>query len=131
MRDEHPIREEERARRASEQTHGQFAGPLDPFMREIGIEKLGEVGRLNTRSEADAVVGQRLVVIAGEDADSLRRIDDQLEDTKQNFEAEPLIVEEVAEEDDPGPVSSLSRSPPRRSAPAPPPARAGLHASRR
>ena len=43
--DEHPVGEEERARRAREQSHGQFAGPLDPFMREIGIEKISEVRR--------------------------------------------------------------------------------------
>ena len=39
MGDEHPIREEQRPRRASEQTHRQLAGPLDPFMREISVEK--------------------------------------------------------------------------------------------
>ena len=111
MGDEHPVGEEERARRAREQSHRQFAGPLDPFMREICIEEIGEVGRLHARSEADAIIGQRLVVIAGEDADELRRVDDQLEHTKQNFQSEPLIVEEVAEEYDPRLVP-LFRSPP-------------------
>jgi hypothetical protein len=34
-------------------------------------------------------------VIAGEDADELRGIDEELEHTKQNFQSESLIVEEV------------------------------------
>ena len=102
MSDEHPIREEQRPRRASEQTHGELAGPLDPFMRQISVKKIGEVGRLHTGSEANAVIGQRLVVIAGEDADSLRRVDDQVEYPKQDFKAEPPVVEQVAEEDDAG-----------------------------
>ena len=51
-------------------------------------------------------------MIAGEDADEFRRIDEELEHTKQDFQSEPLIVEEVAKEYDPRAGSCVPKSAP-------------------
>ena len=70
MGDEQPVREEQRARRLREEAHRQLARAPDPFMRQVGVEEIREVGGRDARGEAVAVVGQRLVMIAGDDADS-------------------------------------------------------------
>ena len=49
-------------------------------------------------------------MIAGDDADALGRVDDQLEDPQQNLEPVALVVEQVAEKDDPRPARRLARS---------------------
>jgi hypothetical protein len=38
-------------------------------------------------------------VIAGKNADEVESVKDEFEDTKEHFESEPVVVEEVAEEE--------------------------------
>ena len=49
--DEQAVGEEQSARRAREEAHGQLAGALDPFMREVRVQELGEVGRRHGRAK--------------------------------------------------------------------------------
>jgi hypothetical protein len=51
-------------------------------------------------------------VIAGQDADELRGIDEELKHTKQNFQPESLIVEEVTKEYYPSAASPVPKSAP-------------------
>ena len=95
------VGKEERARRVRDETHRDLAGALDPLMGEIGIQEVGEIRWRHARGEVPAIVGQSFVMISGDDADLLWSIDDQREEPHEELDPKPLVVEEVAQKDDP------------------------------
>lgn len=69
-------------------------------MSQVGVQKVGEIRRRYARGKAATVIRERFVVIACNDADLLRRRDDQLENPQQHFEPESLVIDEIAEKND-------------------------------
>lgn len=100
MSDEQAVRQEQRVRRLREQSNGKLARALDPLVCEIGVKEVGKVAGRYARSEAVTVVGQRLVMIAGDHANTIRRGENEFENPQQQFEPQPVVVEEIAKEDD-------------------------------
>jgi hypothetical protein len=90
------------ARRAREEAHRQLAGARDPLVREVRVEELREVRRRHGGGEPRAVVGERLVVVSGEQADGVGALDDELQHPQQHLEPVGAVVEQVAEEDEVG-----------------------------